>query len=465
MELEALIQDVANSDVVPDASLAALVAHAPALTPRLKELARRRMEGDWLYPSEEGLLFYGLFVLAAARERSFWPTWIEMLTVSDDGLEGLFGDGVIMSVRAITLGLFEGHVDTVAELVMSREIASDARAGLTGVLARLTCEDRFPRDQYVAMVDALADLEGTEDDMRCRWCVEEAIVLAGIGERAELLEHLWKTDDFSIFNDADRADARERLAAAMAHPADMTRFDEDGILAPETPTHALLWRKSIEQHDPDRIDPHALSWREREWLGSLLRGTSAPSDAMCFEELDGFFHALVIGPDLVMPSEYLGEIWGEGPVFDDERQAREVFALFQRHWNAIARRAASRSEPDMWLEPQDGLPAGVMWSRGFERGVDMRSQSWAGVAIDEIAAVSLDCILALRSDQLPPRERSELLYMLGENFTVLSDFWLERRSPRKPHRTRKVGRNDPCPCGSGKKWKKCCGASAPPTMH
>ena len=23
----------------------------------------------------------------------------------------------------------------------------------------------------------------------------------------------------------------------------------------------------------------------------------------------------------------------------------------------------------------------------------------------------------------------------------------------------KVGRNDPCPCGSGKKYKKCCGAS------
>jgi uncharacterized protein YecA (UPF0149 family) len=25
------------------------------------------------------------------------------------------------------------------------------------------------------------------------------------------------------------------------------------------------------------------------------------------------------------------------------------------------------------------------------------------------------------------------------------------------HRTEKVGRNDPCPCGSGKKYKKCCG--------
>jgi preprotein translocase subunit SecA len=26
--------------------------------------------------------------------------------------------------------------------------------------------------------------------------------------------------------------------------------------------------------------------------------------------------------------------------------------------------------------------------------------------------------------------------------------------------TAKIGRNDPCPCGSGKKYKKCCGASA-----
>ncbi|HWS13947.1 MAG TPA: SEC-C metal-binding domain-containing protein [Rhodocyclaceae bacterium] len=27
------------------------------------------------------------------------------------------------------------------------------------------------------------------------------------------------------------------------------------------------------------------------------------------------------------------------------------------------------------------------------------------------------------------------------------------------HAAPKVGRNDPCPCGSGKKYKKCCGAS------
>src|SRR5207302_10854259 len=31
--------------------------------------------------------------------------------------------------------------------------------------------------------------------------------------------------------------------------------------------------------------------------------------------------------------------------------------------------------------------------------------------------------------------------------------------PRLPYRApKKVGRNEPCPCGSGKKYKKCCGA-------
>ena len=36
----------------------------------------------------------------------------------------------------------------------------------------------------------------------------------------------------------------------------------------------------------------------------------------------------------------------------------------------------------------------------------------------------------------------------------------EAASPTPVRRAEKVGRNDPCPCGSGKKYKKCCGAGA-----
>ena len=32
-------------------------------------------------------------------------------------------------------------------------------------------------------------------------------------------------------------------------------------------------------------------------------------------------------------------------------------------------------------------------------------------------------------------------------------------NPPVPAHSEKFGRNDPCPCGSGKKYKKCCGTS------
>jgi hypothetical protein len=33
--------------------------------------------------------------------------------------------------------------------------------------------------------------------------------------------------------------------------------------------------------------------------------------------------------------------------------------------------------------------------------------------------------------------------------------------PQQVIRREKIGRNDPCPCGSGKKYKKCHGAAGP----
>jgi len=36
----------------------------------------------------------------------------------------------------------------------------------------------------------------------------------------------------------------------------------------------------------------------------------------------------------------------------------------------------------------------------------------------------------------------------------------EASGPKGPViKAKKVGRNEPCPCGSGKKYKKCCGAN------
>lgn len=39
------------------------------------------------------------------------------------------------------------------------------------------------------------------------------------------------------------------------------------------------------------------------------------------------------------------------------------------------------------------------------------------------------------------------------------ELYLEQKKSGTVHRDKKIGRNDPCPCGSGKKYKKCCGAN------
>jgi uncharacterized protein len=464
-DLETLIKDVAYADRVPEAALRALLPHAGALSSRLRVIALRRIQGDWLYPEEENLLFYGLFILAAARAHYFWQTWIELLTCRGDELERLFGDGVAMSICSITLGLVAEDVVVIAELAAGLEVSAEARAGLVTTLARLTCEGRYPRHEFVTLIDALAALEGTDDDDSCKWCLEEAIVLGGVSERRALLEQLWTTGAFSILGDADKQEARERLDEAADDPTNMRRFDEAGVSAPVDPSDGLRWLKAIERHsDPaDFVD--AISWRERDWLASLLRNNAVPEDTMSFEQLDGFFHALVLGPEIVMPSEYLSKIWGEDFVFDDEKQAQQVLTLLQRHWNAIAQRNVADLAPVIWIEAHDDAPPGRHWARGFLAGVAIRAQAWRGVSVDEGADMALQFILDLDADQIEPWERTELLDMLGEHVAYLANFWLEQRAPRQPIKSQKVGRNEPCPCGSGKKWKKCCGAGPPSILH
>jgi len=42
----------------------------------------------------------------------------------------------------------------------------------------------------------------------------------------------------------------------------------------------------------------------------------------------------------------------------------------------------------------------------------------------------------------------------------IADYWrATRTAPLRQSSGPKAGRNDPCPCGSGKKFKRCCGAN------
>jgi uncharacterized protein len=66
------------------------------------------------------------------------------------------------------------------------------------------------------------------------------------------------------------------------------------------------------------------------------------------------------------------------------------------------------------------------------------------------------------------RQIRELQEQIAPAARAVHAYWLARRNPPdvefgtyiRPEP--KVGRNDPCPCGSGIKFKKCCGARSAP---
>lgn len=45
------------------------------------------------------------------------------------------------------------------------------------------------------------------------------------------------------------------------------------------------------------------------------------------------------------------------------------------------------------------------------------------------------------------------------NEEQLKELYKNQKTSKTYRNEKKIGRNDPCPCGSGKKYKKCCGAN------
>ncbi len=79
--------------------------------------------------------------------------------------------------------------------------------------------------------------------------------------------------------------------------------------------------------------------------------------------------------------------------------------------------------------------------------------TWAGGEGEEEGIVEFSAKYAIDGEECTHRERSY--------FRKIDDNWryVEGQMVSGPpiKKEKKIGRNEPCPCGSGKKYKKCCG--------
>lgn len=171
---------------------------------------------------------------------------------------------------------------------------------------------------------------------------------------------------------------------------------------------------------------------EYEALDDLLAGMGG--SAMDVAMLEGFLTAVVIGPGAVAQEQWLPKVWG-GQDGNDE-----AAGLVLRHYHYMR---TWMTEDPASFEPIyecGGAWTEDAWCNGFMAGVELDADGWAPLLADDAAA--------LAAFETPG----------GGDVTHavirINAFWKALRQARKA--APKIGRNDPCPCGSGKKYKKCC---------
>ncbi len=191
--------------------------------------------------------------------------------------------------------------------------------------------------------------------------------------------------------------------------------------------------------------------------------------------LDGFMTAIVSGPNMVPPSQWLPVVWGNfEPVWESDQQFEEIMTLMMRHMNGIAGMlidAPDDFEPIFMQREIDGKVYSIVdeWCEGYLRGMALDIRAWSEAEeIKELLGILL--LFASESGweelkQMADEEVEKCQDMIAPAVRSIHAYWLAQRNNMSTMRREgtKVGRNDPCPCGSGQKYKKCCGTG--PTLH
>lgn len=229
-------------------------------------------------------------------------------------------------------------------------------------------------------------------------------------------------------------------------------------------------RTFAQQTGVDRVD--------LETLDRYLTSDRSPADSMLLSDLDGFLTGVAIGPELVLPSEWLPLIWGgEAPEFADQAEAQAIVGAIMGRYNEILGQIADDAPAPVFWADRDGRLIAMDWAEGFRQAITLRAKAWKRLLTSKSDGRIVYPILALCSDEngeslfgLPQEEEDRAIKAAAEAIpacvVAIAAYWRARRpkqtatpranSPLATRTTTRFGRNDPCPCGSGRKFKNCC---------
>jgi uncharacterized protein len=235
-----------------------------------------------------------------------------------------------------------------------------------------------------------------------------------------------------------------------------------------------------------------LAVREIEELDAALEAVPEPYDPLDVVMLDGFLVGLLLQPEPVERSQWLPYVFDsegrEAAMPSDAARLRRITAQIMRQHDYLAACINAREAFDPIVFPllddagnevsgAAGITALAPWATGFMSAIDRFPQLLDRFGEDAALAESLVGVLrhlpvdaeetaaeARRFAEDKRRiERDMPLEDLDDAIDHLNECVLDIADlsrPRKPveRAAPKVGRNDPCPCGSGRKYKQCHGA-------
>jgi uncharacterized protein len=225
-----------------------------------------------------------------------------------------------------------------------------------------------------------------------------------------------------------------------------------------------------------------LSEDELDQLDHFLLYSVDTDEGMTLDIMDGFLHAVAMGPVTLHPKQWLPRVWGTKemmPPMESIEQLNHILGLVMRHFNGII--SGLQADP-MEINPQwmtmtyqgQEYDDAEGWAYGFVEGMKLCWDEWQSMLITSQGQAWFRPIALLGAEEFSPdqdeltktpAQRAELARQIPEAALNIHAHWLPLRHAvhereRAQVMKRKLGRNELCPCGSEKKFKKCCGAAS-----
>jgi yecA family protein len=485
-----VIQDLEKAQGRCDAALQRAVPYAAAIAPTVIETVEKAANRVYLLPMQQNLLYWGIHILAAGRRTELYRPLLRLVQLEDrEYLDDIFGDSITETLKRVVISVFDGDTEALLLTIADRSTESYVRWGLLAALARLTFDGAIARTTTLSFLDRFEreSLAEPGDPAWEGW--QEAVIYLRFEELHERVRQAWG-DGRIPEGISDQAFWERQIAIVAAlPPGDPGVFDKEGFAPITDPVEVLRWvptdaeiaaRQGPQAQNLYGLDPRAgvaLDEGEQYWLAGFLGSRHVPITAMNLEQIDGYFCALSVCPGIATPEEYAPSLWNydaeidAAPDYDSEAQAEHVENLLTRHFKAIAHRLEFGHPHQPIIEDGDDEDQGRDWCAGFVRGVALRAPQWGTrQREDEDTDNLVNAVFTVAvgpsdddRDLWTPRLQSAFFDRLPVIMLTVHHAWRGLDVPDygkrgAPRTGRKIGRNEPCPCGSGKKFKRCCGS-------